>query len=201
MVDEELLIHDLAARAGISIRTIRYYIEEGLLPRPNYQGKYATYSPDFLDRLELIRRLKESYLPLKEIREIMNSLTDEQVRLKLKEGDLPSQGFPVHPTSAQPAGKPGEKALQYINRLMEDQTRYKAKGTTEKNRSFITPQKILPVQPKFSPENHSAAPAEEVWLHISLAPGVELHLHTPLEQQTEFRVRQIISYAKKIFNS
>ena len=59
MTTEELLIHELAARAGISVRTIRYYIEEGLLPQPSYQGKYSYYTLNYLDRLELIRRLKE----------------------------------------------------------------------------------------------------------------------------------------------
>ena len=85
MTTEELLIHELAARAGISVRTIRYYIEEGLLPQPSYQGKYSYYTLNYLDRLELIRRLKESYLPLREIREIMTSLSDEEVRAKLKD--------------------------------------------------------------------------------------------------------------------
>jgi DNA-binding transcriptional MerR regulator len=84
MTTEELLIHELAERAGISVRTIRYYIEEGLLPQPSYQGKYSYYSKAYLDRLELIRRLKDSYLPLKEILSIMNSLSDEDVHRRLK---------------------------------------------------------------------------------------------------------------------
>jgi DNA-binding transcriptional MerR regulator len=71
MTTEELLIHELAEKAGVSVRTIRYYIEEGLLPPPTYEGKYSFYSTAYLDRLELIRRLKDSYLPLREIREIM----------------------------------------------------------------------------------------------------------------------------------
>ena len=110
MVDEELLIHELAQRAGISIRTIRYYIEEGLLPQPNDQGKYSTYTSTFLDRLELIRRLKESYLPLREIREIMNSLTDSEVQQKLQEPTLPAPKTFGQPLPVQPAEKPGEKA-------------------------------------------------------------------------------------------
>jgi DNA-binding transcriptional MerR regulator len=201
MVDEELLIHELAARAGISIRTIRYYIEEGLLPQPNYQGKYSTYSREFLDRLELILRLKESYLPLKEIREIMNSLSDEQVRLKLKEPPPPRVKFSGQPAPAQPAGKPGEKALNYINRLMDDQTRYKTRGFLENKQDINLSKRELPVEYLQSPGNRFAQYDEENWLRITFAEGVELHLRRPLEPEVEFRVRQLISYAQKIFNT
>ena len=81
MTQEELLIHELAEKAGVTVRTIRYYIEQGLLPEPKYQGRYSYYTLSFLDRLELIRRLKDSFLPLSEIREIMISLTDAEVQL------------------------------------------------------------------------------------------------------------------------
>src|SRR5512136_2217946 len=107
MVIEELLIHELAERAGISVRTIRYYIEEGLLPQPSYQGKYSYYSPSYLDRLELIRMLKESYLPLREIREIMNSLSDEEVKRKLLDSQASTPRFRNQPMPAQPNAQPG----------------------------------------------------------------------------------------------
>ncbi|MCL4562693.1 MAG: MerR family transcriptional regulator, partial [Chloroflexi bacterium] len=57
-----LLIHELARRAGVSVRTIRYYIEEGLLPPPGNLGRYSLYGEEYLDRLELIRQLKAAYL-------------------------------------------------------------------------------------------------------------------------------------------
>ncbi len=77
MYIENLLIHELAERAKTTVRTIRYYTDEGLLPQPVMQGKYAYYTPNHIQRLELIQRLKNSYLPLKEIRQIMLSLSDE----------------------------------------------------------------------------------------------------------------------------
>jgi DNA-binding transcriptional MerR regulator len=201
MVDEELLIHELAARAGISIRTIRYYIEQGLLPQPNYQGKYSYYSVNFLERLELIRRLKESYLPLREIREIMNSLTDDEVHQKLAEPNLPTPKFSEQPLPAKPAEQPGEKALQYINRLMEDQTRYKPKGLAEKDYSFINQNENLHVLREAKLLESPAPTNEEVWHRIMLAPGVELHLRLPLAPQIESRVRQLLSVARRIFSS
>ena len=203
MTTEEILIHELAERAGISVRTIRYYIEEGLLPQPNYQGKYSYYDLNYLDRLELIRRLKESYLPLREIREIMRSLTDAEVRLKLSEQPVSSRTSTIkEQTLAQPTKKPGENALRYINRLMDDQTRYKTKGTSDKSESkFIGHNENYLLQSPVSSQNESPEyHEEETWQRITLAPGVELHLRHPLDPNVQGRVQQVINYAKRMFS-
>jgi MerR family redox-sensitive transcriptional activator SoxR len=202
MTTEELLIHELAARAGISVRTIRYYIEEGLLPQPSYQGKYSYYDLNFLDRLELIRRLKDSYLPLREIREIMSSLTDDEVRVKLKEQPVTSRNSINEQMPAQQAGKPGENALRYINRLMEDQTRYKTKGTGDKAETNLFRQNKILLQSKVSsPEASSTVPDQETWQRITLAPGVELNLRHPLDPDTQSQVQQLINFAKILLPS
>ena len=199
MTTDELLIHELAQRAGISVRTIRYYIEEGLLPQPTYQGKYSYYTLDYLNRLELIRRLKESYLPLREIRAIMRSLTDDQVKKRLKELPLPSPKFSLQQAPTQPAQKPGAKAVDYINRLMEDQTRYKTKGSLNQPQPAFSQDRNRLFHPEIN-QPDQAFTAEENWQRISLAPGVELHLRKPIDPDTESRVQQLIILAKKIFN-
>ncbi len=201
MTAEELLIHELADRAGISVRTIRYYIDEGLLPQPTYQGKYSYYSLNYLDRLELIRRLKESYLPLREIREIMNSLSDDQVSIRLNEMPPSSPKFSAEQPARQPADKPGAKALDYINQVMDTQTKNRMKGTLNQP------------QPTFSKHHEMASPINfnaaepspitddnEIWQRISLAPGVELNLRRPLDVNTERQVQQLINLAKRIFH-
>ena len=76
MEEEKFLIHELAEKAGVTVRTIRYYTNEGLLPQPEASGKYAYYSAAHLNRLELIRRMKDAYLPLREIRQTLVRLSD-----------------------------------------------------------------------------------------------------------------------------
>ena len=78
-------IGDFAAAAGVSPRTVRYYIVEGLLPPPEGAGLGAMYTPAHLDRLRLILRLKDTYLPLKEIRRQLTGLDDAGVRGRLEE--------------------------------------------------------------------------------------------------------------------
>ena len=76
-------IGHLAELAGVTPRTIRYYTAEGLLPRPDARGQYALYGEEHLLRLQLIAQLKESYLPLGEIKARIENLDDVQVRALL----------------------------------------------------------------------------------------------------------------------
>lgn len=62
-------IGELAARSGVTVRTIRYYIEEGLLPDPPLRGKYGDFEESYVQRIQLIRRLKEERLSIPDIRQ------------------------------------------------------------------------------------------------------------------------------------
>lgn len=65
-------IDDLAQRAGVPTRTIRYYTQQGLLPSPELRGRVGFYDETHLDRLRLIKELQEKrYLPLAVIRSII----------------------------------------------------------------------------------------------------------------------------------
>src|SRR5829696_5916655 len=84
---ERLTLSELTATADVSVRTVRYYIAEGLLPPPEGSGPGSAYTPGHLDRLRLIQRLKEAYLPLKEIRRRLSGLSDDEVRRLLAADD------------------------------------------------------------------------------------------------------------------
>lgn len=55
----EYRVDELAAEAGISVDLLRSYQWKGLLPPPRHQGRVALYGPRHLDRLRVIRELKE----------------------------------------------------------------------------------------------------------------------------------------------
>lgn len=59
---------ELAEQAGLSPRTIRYYISRGLLDGPLAAGRGAAYTEDHLARLNKIRELQARGLMLAEIR-------------------------------------------------------------------------------------------------------------------------------------
>jgi DNA-binding transcriptional MerR regulator len=58
LVADELTIAELAARTGISVRTIRFYAGMGLIPPPTVRGRLGLYDERHVARLELVRDLQ-----------------------------------------------------------------------------------------------------------------------------------------------
>jgi DNA-binding transcriptional MerR regulator len=136
MLDDQLLISDLAERAGVSVRTIRFYISEGLLPPPQAHGRYSVYDEEYLTRIELIKLLKNAYLPLKEIKRMVESLSKEEIESMLQKlnetASSPQAPAPAPMTPPSRAGafannkmvKEGglSEALDYISRVLKSQS-------------------------------------------------------------------------------
>jgi DNA-binding transcriptional MerR regulator len=66
-----LTVDEVAARTGVTVRTIRYYQSEGLLPTPTRRGREVRYGDEHLERLELITRLQERGLRLSAIADLV----------------------------------------------------------------------------------------------------------------------------------
>jgi len=64
-------LQEVATLAGLSGRTVRYYIELGLVDRPDGETRAATYGRHHLDRLVQIRKWQEAGLSLEEIRDAL----------------------------------------------------------------------------------------------------------------------------------
>ena len=71
MEKETYRIGELTELAGVTRRTVHYYINKGLIPPAKGTGVNSYYTTDHLNRIRLIRELQESYLPLEEIRKII----------------------------------------------------------------------------------------------------------------------------------
>lgn len=86
-------LEELVEATGISDRTIRYYIEEGLLQHARGRGRSSFYTTEHLERLTRIVDLRDRGLSLSEIRE---SLT-----LAVEEPTVPAETWErqlLHPT-------------------------------------------------------------------------------------------------------
>lgn len=73
---DELIVDQLATRAGLPVRTIREYQTMGLLPGPERRGRVGIYGPTHLARLALIGRLQERGYSLAGIRDLVGSWRD-----------------------------------------------------------------------------------------------------------------------------
>jgi MerR family transcriptional regulator, copper efflux regulator len=70
-------IGEVADRTSLSLRTIRYYEEVGLvIPSARSQGGFRLYTDADVDRLRLIRRMKPLELSLDEMRDLLGVLDE-----------------------------------------------------------------------------------------------------------------------------
>ncbi|HEY1013588.1 MAG TPA: helix-turn-helix domain-containing protein, partial [Herpetosiphonaceae bacterium] len=110
-------IGELAERADVTPRTIRYYTSEGVLPPPDLRGKYALYSEDHLRRLLLIKQLKDAFLPLQEIRARLEPLAPAEVADLLAREQPGGQPYPP-PSQAGRVLREESSAADYISQLL-----------------------------------------------------------------------------------
>lgn len=73
-------LDELATLAGVSSRTVRYYIAEGLVDRPAGEKRGAYYTDRHLEQLLLVRRWTEAGLSLERIRELVAGAPDDPPR-------------------------------------------------------------------------------------------------------------------------
>lgn len=79
-------LEDLGREAGVAARTVRYYVQRGLLPAPEFRGKDTTYGEEHLLRLRAIRRLQDVHLPLDEIQARLDGASRAELE-RLARGD------------------------------------------------------------------------------------------------------------------
>jgi Ca-activated chloride channel family protein len=89
---------ELAKAAGVSGRTVRYYIQRGLLRAPEFRGPDTQYDESHLLTLQAIRTLQAAYWPLEVIGPSLQAKSTEQLR-SIAAGKVPTAAV----VSPQPA--------------------------------------------------------------------------------------------------
>jgi DNA-binding transcriptional MerR regulator len=123
MSETSYKLDELAAAAGVSPRTVRYYVQRGLLPAPAFRGRDTAYSGEHLLRLRAIKRLQESFLPLDAIQAELEKSSPEELEDLAASGGVRSVPVPLYspgaphpyPLPSQPAAT-GERFVRYVLR-------------------------------------------------------------------------------------
>jgi DNA-binding transcriptional MerR regulator len=71
MEDKKYTFEELCALSGLSSRTLRYYMQIGLVDKPVGQTRAAHYLSLHLDKILRIKQLSESGISLERIRDIL----------------------------------------------------------------------------------------------------------------------------------
>jgi len=96
-------LDELARAAGTSARTVRYYVQRGLLPAPAFRGKDTAYGREHLVRLRAIRRLQDAFFPLDAIAIELERRSASEIE-RIADGiDLPAQAVVAVPPSSSPS--------------------------------------------------------------------------------------------------
>ena len=169
-----MTIQDLCDRSGISVRTIRFYITEGLVAGPEGRGSNTSYSEEQLTRLLLIRELSLLRLPLVEIRERLERVSPAELDQLLVDARLRKET-----EDAAKVKSPKDYIGAMLDRAREQHVDY---------------------EPSQAPQVQSK-PAPDLWRRRMLRPGIELHVSLEAEH-TEAQMIEAIedlaqSYSKR----
>lgn len=181
---------DLAKLADVTPRTIRYYIEQGLLPSPTQVGPNARYTEAHLDRLRLIKKLQAAHLPLADIRGQLRGLGEDEIATML---------------ASVAAEQTPRSAIDYVRSVLreppiDDQATYysrPASASMPAPASMPAAPSAALAAPARAPEP-SVEPDRSQWERISLHPDVELHIRRPLGRIKNKRVDRLISIARQL---
>jgi DNA-binding transcriptional MerR regulator len=167
--DEEYDLKELSELTGVKPRTVHFYTQQGLLPRPG-TGRGTRYTQVHVDLLRIIRRLQDQHLPLAEIRKRVEKLSSGEARR----------------LAAEPVPKTPKSAAEYIRQVLEQGSRTAVPPT---RKDAPHPAIALP---------GGTAPERSYWERIPLGPDVELHVRRPLSRSLQRRVDQLTAHARTL---
>ena len=116
-------LDELAALAGVTARTVRYYIAEGLVSRPEGEKRGAHYLRRHLEQLLLVRRWTDAGLSLDRVRELIAGAPEDPAPRRAAPGAVEvwsrvtlADGLEVHLEPGR-AGLSAEQARQLVGAI------------------------------------------------------------------------------------
>lgn len=171
--DERYGLTELADLAGVTPRTVRYYLAQGLLPAVGQSGPGSKYEAGHLARLRLIRRLQSEHLPLAEIRRRLDALDDHEIWSL---------------AGSQEPARPSDSALDYLRAVLGGSATGRA-PTDEPDGS---------IRATASAASSAQSIERSQWERIVLAPDVELHIRRPLARAQNKQVDRLVTIAREL---
>jgi DNA-binding transcriptional MerR regulator len=155
--DDTYKLDDLARAGGTSARTVRYYVQRGLIPAPAFKGKDTAYGHEHLVRLRAIKRLQEAFFPL-------DAIAVELERRPLSDLERIADGKDLEESRrSRSLGVGGDSPLV---------------GAEPQDSPSLAPAASMSaeIRQTLAPDASSGRRNERVFRRIELAPGVELSI-------------------------
>jgi len=185
--EKKYTIDDLSELTGYSRRTIRYYIQEGLLDAPAGRGKGGFYFDSHLSQLQLIRQLQGRGMSLSAIFKYMErdqkpreQFNNEYIKLdwnpKISEERFPAAKQRANMMKRKMDKISGEEMLQIDKKILY-------------NKSVIPDRQFYALPPQ-SPR--------DVWVRYEVTPGLEINIRRDVEENQKRKIDDIIRIAREI---
>ena len=122
-MDTTFTLDKLSALTDLPLRTIRYYIQLGLVDRHEGDRKHARYTQKHLDQVLQVRAMADQGTPLERIKQLINGITTPPPLPKAA-GDISviskvfiAPGVELH-LEPQMAGLSPEKLRQFVRSVL-----------------------------------------------------------------------------------
>jgi DNA-binding transcriptional MerR regulator len=196
MSDEiRFTVGGLAEAAGVTVRTVRYYVAEGLLRDPAVEGRHALYDEDHLNRIGLIQKLRMARIPLAAIREHLRNLTPLEVTDLLSQAASAAYEHRRAQLNAEAAeAGTGGSAAGHVARLLE---------IAERGGEAVTGWPGDPVEAARGERiaaPRESAPVPESWERYGIGEGLELHVRMPVSPEFRGRLDRLLAEARALFS-
>lgn len=193
-------LQELAAETGVEPRTIRSYIEKGVIPGPESLGRGATYPRETLDRLKVLQLLRDANrsLTLDHIRVLLQGIGPAQLR-SIVAGDL-RIGAVIDTDAIAGSQLPKSAALHYLESINQRKDANAIRAFRE------TSPAAKPLDDDQLPVLENAAKAlaalvgmpasartarGENWYRISLTPDIELSVRGDFDTERLAQLHRI----------
>ena len=90
-------IEKIAELCGVTRRTVRYYIQRGLLPAPEGKLKGAYYTEKHLEILKKIQELSKNGVPLAQMKELLNEEDVDTIMDVIRDTEYCECEIPMRP--------------------------------------------------------------------------------------------------------
>lgn len=187
-------LQELAELVDVERRTIRSWIEQGLLKGPETIGRNARYSRSQLDRLKAIKVMREQYgYSLTKTRQELLLADEDQIKKLAQRLD----GLPIEPGMLAPGPT---SALAYIRSIQSTSSSRGPKPESERSSSSQT--NVGRLLTKLEAERPRKLPTRkahgEVWFRVAITPDVELAVRGELDPDRVVRIEQIADYLREL---
>lgn len=125
MEDKKYTFEELCTLTGVSSRTLRYYIQIGLVDKPIGQTRGAHYLSLHIEKILRIKQLTEAGISLERIREVLSGSPMPLPERTKKPGDIAvrthlwvGEGIELE-VSAETAGLSPEQLRQFLKGVMQ----------------------------------------------------------------------------------